>query len=90
MALDCKAAYSMGMIMRTVFWLVFMALVGAGSAGCPPEARNVRCSNGGECKAHDPKYEYCLAGRCVECVARGSCGTNRFCKDGVCVVEKSE
>lgn len=69
-----------------------VALAGyAGSpVGCAPQPRSVRCSNGGECKERDPKFEYCLEGRCVECVARGSCGTNRICVDGVCIVEKAE
>ena len=58
--------------------------------GCAPEPRTVRCSNGGECKEHDAKYEYCLQGRCVECVARGSCGMNRICSDGMCLVEKPQ
>jgi hypothetical protein len=61
-----------------------------GAGICAPDPRTVRCSNGGECKEHHAKYEYCLQGRCVDCIARGSCGTNRICSDGICVVEKRQ
>lgn len=54
-------------------------------AGCAPSARYERCSNGGECSAKDPKYAYCLHGRCVECIARSACGAHRACKNGECV-----
>jgi hypothetical protein len=78
---------------RIASWLgvgVFAAYTACSIVGCAPQPRTVRCSNGGECKEHDPKFEYCLEGRCVECVARGSCGTNRTCVDGACRVEQSE
>jgi hypothetical protein len=70
-----------------------VVLIGYGflsTEACAPQPRSVRCSNGGECKERDAKFEYCLEGRCVECVANGSCGMNRTCADGACVVEKPE
>lgn len=70
--------------------LVLTALSGmislaAAVEGCAPGARDVRCANGGECKEADPKYAYCLDGRCVECVGRGSCGAHEKCSSGQCV-----
>jgi hypothetical protein len=58
---------------------------GALLVGCTPAPRYVSCSNGGECTEKDPRYAYCLQGRCVECVANGSCGDNRVCDHGQCV-----
>jgi hypothetical protein len=69
--------------------IAFALLVGAtllSTVGsCTPDARYARCSNGGECQKRDPKYEYCLDGRCVECIGRGGCGAHRACRDGACV-----
>ncbi len=58
------------------------ALLVAGA--CAPSPKTVRCTNGGECTAADPRYEYCLEGRCVECVANTSCGIDNRCVDGFC------
>lgn len=72
-------------VFATVAVFVGATTVSTTVTGCVPGPRYERCSNGGECSAKDPKYEYCLNGRCVECVARGSCGAHRACKNGECV-----
>jgi hypothetical protein len=72
-------------VIVTLAGVVGATTVSTTIAGCAPSPRYERCSNGGECSAKDPKYEYCLHGRCVECVARGSCGAHRACKNGECV-----
>jgi hypothetical protein len=80
------------MVARIAFRIGIVVAAGyaVSTVGCAPQPRSVRCSNGGECKERDAKFEYCLEGRCVECVANGSCGMNRTCADGACVVEKAE
>lgn len=64
--------------------LLFGLSLGAASA-CSSEPRFQRCSNGGECERIDPKYAFCLQGRCVECIGRGSCGAHKSCEEGACV-----
>ncbi len=62
-----------------------MATLGLASApACTPAPKNVPCSNGGDCAAADPKYQFCLESRCVECVGNASCGDGNLCVDGRC------
>ena len=70
-------------------WVMGVLWAGAGAllmlAACAPSPRSIPCSNGGDCEKVDPKFAYCLEGRCVECVTNTSCGDGNTCVDGACV-----
>lgn len=50
---------------------------------CAPEAKTVHCSNDAICKDQGD-YDYCVNGRCVECVTSSGCEAGERCSAGVC------
>lgn len=68
--------------MKNLFSCVLV--VAAAMSGCTQGPKSVPCSNAGDCSKVDAKYQYCLEGRCVECIGDASCPNRSLCKDGSC------
>jgi hypothetical protein len=59
--------------------LYFLAAVDCG------QARDVHCSNDGDCQALGGDFNYCVEARCLECVTNAACGAHRYCHKGACI-----
>jgi hypothetical protein len=60
-------------------------VVGLLTAQCAPDPRSTPCRNDGDCPDGERGRAYCVQQRCVECIARGSCGAQMKCVKGQCV-----
>jgi hypothetical protein len=47
-------------------------------------AKSAHCENDGQCEALGGKFQYCVAGRCAECVTNAGCGAHGRCERGQC------
>jgi hypothetical protein len=78
-----KAVRSRRRVSRSYLTVWLAALVVALSH-CAPDPRTVHCSNDASCKERGGDYNYCVNGRCVECVTNAACGPGRRCSVGTC------
>jgi Cys-rich repeat protein len=62
---------------------IWIAAIAAALTQCAPDPRTVHCSNDTSCKERGD-YNYCVNGRCVECVTNSACGAGRRCSVGTC------
>lgn len=63
--------------------LMLLALFALTLSRCAPEAKTVHCSNDAVCK-DTGDFNYCVNGRCVECVTSSGCEKGERCSAGAC------